>query len=78
MKTRIWVRAFRRDDGSWLTTVKVQEHIRDGRLPRYRTGLFYEIAGHASKADALRIGRSDARRLKRFIAKEGRIPGARL
>lgn len=78
MKTRIWVRAFRDDDGRWRTTVKVQRYIADGRLPRYRTDLFYEIAGHATKADALRVGRSDGRRLKRFIAKEGRIPNGRL
>lgn len=78
MKTRIWVRAFRDDDGTWRTTVKVQQHIRDGRLPRYRTDLFYEVPGHADKATALRVGRSDARRLKRYIAQEGRIPGGRL
>lgn len=78
MKTRIWVRAFREDDGTWRTTVKVQEHIRDGRLPRYRTALYYEIPGHGTKAEALRVGRSESRRLKRFIATEGRIPNGRL
>lgn len=78
MKTRIWVRAFRDDGVRWSAFVKVQEHIRDGRLPRYRTALYYEIPGHGTKAEALRVGRSESRRLKRFIAREGRIPNGRL
>lgn len=77
MRTRCSTRAFR-DGKTWTTTVRVQRHTEDGRLPRYKTELFYRFGDFPSKDDALREGRADIRELKRHMAKTGTIPTRRL
>lgn len=78
MKTRIWVRALKNRNGAWVTSVKVQRHTEDGRLPHFKTELFYTFGAELTKAGALKAGRSDARRLKKYMAQTGIVPPRRL
>ena len=72
------MRAFKNRNGAWATTVKVQRHTEDGRLPRYATVLFYSFGAELTKAGALKAGRADARRLKAHMKKHGEVPNGRL